>query len=75
MTTGEHIHCFCTQDTSGNIVCCRCGTALINCNICPVPVCEVRTWLGRNSPGPVFQIDCPLASGKYNLLYSRAWAV
>ena len=28
MTTGEHEHCFCREDTGGRIICCRCGQPL-----------------------------------------------
>lgn len=28
MTAGEHEHCFCTEDTGGRIICCRCGKPL-----------------------------------------------
>lgn len=28
ITTGEHRHCFCTEDTGGRIVCCQCGQPL-----------------------------------------------
>lgn len=28
MTTGEHKHCFCSEDTGGRIVCCTCGKPL-----------------------------------------------
>jgi hypothetical protein len=24
----DHTHCFCTQDTGGNWICCKCGKAL-----------------------------------------------
>lgn len=28
MTTGEHAHCYCNEDTGGRIVCCVCGAPL-----------------------------------------------
>ena len=28
MTTGEHSHCFCTQNTAGQPMCCICGVVL-----------------------------------------------
>lgn len=28
MSTGEHRHCFCTEDTGGRIICCVCGSPL-----------------------------------------------
>ena len=29
-TTGsvEHVHCYCTRNTAGDLMCCRCGRAL-----------------------------------------------
>jgi len=28
MTAGEHEHCFCTEDTGGRIICCKCRLPL-----------------------------------------------
>ena len=28
MTTGDHKHCFCRENTAGEIVCCKCGQPL-----------------------------------------------
>ncbi len=28
MTTGEHAHCYCSENAAGEIVCCVCGSRL-----------------------------------------------
>jgi hypothetical protein len=28
LTTGEHTHCYCTQNAAGQVVCCVCGKPL-----------------------------------------------
>lgn len=77
LSTGDHMHCFCSQDTGGNIMCCKCGTLLMDCRSCPVDFCVLRNHLERaasNSEANIFVADCPIASPNYGTLYKRILA-
>lgn len=72
-STGDVRHCFCTTDTAGNIVCCKCGTMLMSCDACLVRYCQYRNIV-RKATGEdgMFMPDCLIASPNYKLLYKRA---
>ena len=71
-TTGSHQHCFCNQDTGGNIKCCKCDAILMACENCKVRFCSIREGMiiatGHHG---FFMPNCPVASSNYAFTYKR----
>lgn len=68
--TGNHTHCFCKQDTGGEIVCCKCGARLTPCDPCPVAYCPIReTMIKGIGHGGSYMFNCPIATDRYAVLY------
>ena len=64
-------HCFCIEDTDGNLSCCRCDATIMSCDSCPVSFCVMRNELQAIPSASVYMFNCPVASKSYIVSYKR----